>query len=63
MVSKKDSDGNWVEPVSKSTTALQCADEKGYSNLVAYHRKKPDIAGYTYAMKDSDNKTIDAGKS
>ena len=63
MVAQKDSDGNWVEAVSKSTASLSVADVKGYPNLVAFHKKKADIAGYPYSMKDSDKEAIDAGKS
>lgn len=63
MVAHKDSDGNWMEPVSKSTASLSIADVKGYPNLVARHKKKPDVAGYPYSMKDSSNQTIDVGKS
>jgi len=63
MVCKKNSDDEWVEPPSKSTASLSIADVKGYPNLVARHKKKADIAGYPYSMKDSDGDKIDAGKS
>jgi hypothetical protein len=63
MVSQKDKDGNWVEPVSKSTASLSVADVKGYPNLKAYHKKKADISGYPYDYEDSDGSVVDAGKT
>ena len=41
----------------------QTAVLNGYSNLVARHKKKPNIAGYDYDMKNSAGEKIDAGKS
>ena len=63
MVAKKNSDDEWVEPPSKSTASLSVADIKGYPNLVARHKKKANIAGYPYTLKNSENESIDAGKS
>jgi len=56
----KDDKGNIKEPkVQKHTVAPL----SGYKNLVARHKKKPNIAGYDYDATNSAGEKIDAGKS
>ena len=56
----KDSKGNIGTPKKQ---IAQTAVLNGYPNLVARHKKKPNIAGYDYDMKNSAGEKIDAGKS